>query len=196
MSSPTSINAGFAGTGPYRITSPTIDIDATAGLTEVDANVKFATNLPLGFGMLITDIDWVVPVQTFMTAAGATGQNIWQILGQLTEALSRTIVAQSDNIDVDIYFDEMANVVNQQSAIGEVFYFINRQKALERHHLGRPWLSVAQNLNLVGSIIPTEQATQNGPEAQIFCRIYFDIITLTAAQQAYLAQRIQIAGQA
>lgn len=196
MSSVTGINAGFAGTGPYRIVSPTVEVDASGGTSLVSANSKFNTNLPLGFGMLITDIEWIVALQEGITPTLSTGNDIWQIIYQLTESLARTAVAQNDPIDVSIYFDELWQQAIQSTAVGVSTSLINRAKALERQHLNRPWLSVAQQLNLVGSTVPVEQTSQNGPESQAFVRIYFDIVTLTSQQQAYLAQRIQISGQA
>lgn len=167
-------------------------------MVEVDANIKFATNLPLGFGMNITDVEWVVPMvaKPFIPVAAGTVTNDWQIVAQLTEALARTSVAQTDNIDIDIYFDEFGIANVNTTAVAQQPYLFNRVKALERHKLQRPWLSVAQNLNLILSVIPTESVNTNGPEVQVYCRIFFDIVTLTAAQQAYLSQRIQISGQA
>lgn len=196
MSSIIGLNAGFAGTGPYRITSPTVEVDATGGTVEVDNNSKFSTNLPVGMGMLITDVEWVVAMIDSVGAPTASAGNIWQVLAQLTEALARKVVAQSDPVDVDIYFDEIEKQERQDTAVGDAAYILNRQKALERHHLWRPWLSVGQQLNLICSVIPTENTTQPGGEWAVFTRIYFDLVALTAAQQAYLAQRIQISGQA
>lgn len=195
MSSIVGLNAGFAGTGPYRIVSPTLEVDATGGTVEVDGNTKFNTNLPLGMGMLVTDIEWIVPMIEAIGPPTATANNGWQILFQLTEALARTKVAQNDPVDLDIYFDELWLNERQDTAVGDAINLWNRQKALERHHLNRPWLTVAQQLNLVGSIVPTESSSQPGGEWNCFTRIYFDLIALTREQQAYLAQRIQISGQ-
>ncbi len=198
MSSISPLLGGFAGTGPYRLTTPTIDIDASGGLTEVDANTKFATNLPVGMAMLITDVEWVVPMQNAPGQPSVAAQNtsIWQVLGQLTEALARTSVAQNDAVDIDIYFDELGYQTSFATGVGLIEIPFNRQKALERHALRFGYLSIAQNLNLVGSIVPSETVTQNGPEMGIFCRIYYNLLAVNQAQQAYLAQRIQIAGQA
>lgn len=162
----------------------------------VNANTKFATNLPLGFGMLITDIEWVVAMLEPVNPPAGAGISTWQVLYQLTEALARLAVAQSDNIDVAVYFDELVTQVVEKTAVGEEVIWWNRMKALERQHLGRPWLSIAQNLNLIGTVTPGETANTNGPEMSAFCRLYFDIVPLTVQQQAYLSQRIQIGGQA
>lgn len=195
MSSATGINASFAGTGPYRIVSPTVEVDATGGNTEVDANKTFNTNLPLGFGMNVTDIEWIYAMIDTPGPPAATASSMWQIIAQLTESLARTKVAQTDPIDVDIYFDEVGLQERQDTAVGDAAWVWNRSKALERHHLSRSWLTVAQQLNLIASVIPGE-TVNSGPEVQVFTRIYFDIVQLTAAQQAYLSQRIQISGQA
>lgn len=195
MSSIVGINAGFGGTGPYRITSPTVEADATAGAVQVNANSKFSTNLPVGLAMLVTDIEWICTQVDAPNVPTGAGQWNWQYIGQLTEALARTVVAQSDPVDIDIYLDEVCYQDQAVTGAGEIFFATNRQKALERHHLWRPWLSVGQQLNLILSVVPGETTT-NGPEVTMFTRIYFDLVAVTGAQQAYLAQRIQISGQA
>jgi hypothetical protein len=197
MSSNLVANSGFAGTGPYKIISPTVTPDASGSTVTANANKTFPTNLPLGFGMLIREVDWVVNIQNqFLVNPAAASITSWQSFNELTEALARTTVAGSDPVDVDIYFDEWRVQTTQATAVGIAVTMLNRQKALERHVLNQPWLSVAQNLNLVCSIFPEADNGSNGPKLQVFARIFFDIVQLTSAQQAYLAQRIQIGGQA
>lgn len=193
MSVQNGLTGSFVGTGPYRITTPINDCDASGGLVEADANTNFVTNVPLGMGMQVFHVEWVTGMQAAPGISNSTQQNIWLLLGQITESLKRTSVTNTDNLDIDIYEREMAATWYEGTA-GAFGLNLSSDKALERHSLPVPWLTVAQNLNVVTSIVPQETVTQPGPEFTMFCRIWYNLVQLTAAQQQYLAQRIQISG--
>lgn len=183
----------FAGTGPYRITSPNVEVDASGGTTSVVNNQNFATNLPVGMGMLITDIEWIVAYQQLPTAPNGSQTNIWFTIGQITEALQRTTPTTADNLDIAVFFEQIG-IIGEQATAASIAQTLYRSN-MERQHLSPPWLTVAQNLNLVVQAAATEQNVQDGQEVAIQCRIYFQLLALTAAQNQYLAQRIQISSQ-
>lgn len=186
MSSAVSSGIGTVNVPPvYRLVSPTVTVDATGGAVEVDGNSKFNTNIPLDKGMAITAVNWFVTLK----ANPPSTSYISQMQAQITEALARTKVALTDPIYVDNYFDEVS--VFQSTAVGDEVY--NRTKALERHVLRYPWLSVAQQLNLVHTELPI---VGNGLKADCTCIIEYELLSLTADLRSYLATRLQIAGQA
>lgn len=146
--------------------------------------------------MAITEVDWIVSTQDPMTALAGSQSSVMAIVGQLTEALSRTTPSLSDPVDVDTYFDELYIQELEKSSVGEAIFFFNRLKAYERHVFRHPWLSVAQQMNLVCSVGPGENAVQDLAEMQFTCRIFFQLIDLSASLRSYLATRLQISGQA
>lgn len=180
----------------FKIISPSVTTDASGGTTQVNANSKFNTNLPLDKGMAIYEVDWFMADTTSQQVSNAPNKSSWQYIGQLTEALARTAVASSDPVDVDVLFDEMVLQTVQSSAASIGVINATRLRSFDRHFLPRPWLTVGQQLNLVVSAIPNSDNTLNGPKLSTFCKIWWSLIDLTPGLRTGLAQRIQISGQA
>lgn len=179
----------------YRLVSPTVVADATGGTTRVDANSKFNTNIPLDRYMLITEVDWFWGTVT-QEAFGTTGtRNVWQRQGQLTEALARTAVQLTDPVYVDEDLWELFQQTIQSTAASITAFGIYGTWLHTRHVLANPWATAAQQLNLINSQVP-QAVTVNGPKYNLNVVIEYQLLPLTADIRAYLAQRVQIAGQA
>lgn len=183
--------------GPFRIITSTVTADATGGIVQANASAKFATNVPLDKVMVINQITWHSFIKANPLLAAGTKEASWQILGQLTEALARTSVAQTDPTFVDNYADEIDVVKQEITAVGEVVYMWNRQKAQWIHVFANPWISVAQNFVLIQSIVPgSVSAATTGPKCDMFLVLEYFLADLDANLRSLLANRIQISGQA
>lgn len=184
-------------TGPFRIITSTVTADATGGIVQANASAKFGTGVPLDKVMMINQITWHAFIKANALFAAGTKEASWQILGQLTEALARTSVAQTDPTFIDNYADEIDAVKQEISAVGEVVVVYNRQKAQWIHVFANPWLTVAQNLVLIQSIVPgSVSAACTGPKVDMFLVIEYFLADLDSNLRALLANRIQISGQA
>ncbi len=163
----------------------------------VNANSKFNTNLPLDRAMLVNKLWWNL-TQTKFPAWAATSDlgEFWQVNAQLTEALARTATAATDPVFVDQMVWEYQHKVVQSSAVGIIESasptIMNQytEKALFN-----PWLTAAQQLNLVVSVNQIGTAV-NGPNVSVLAIVEYQLIALTAELRNYLATRVQIAGQA
>lgn len=193
-----SSNVQAIGTTPstYRLISPTVTVDASGGTVEVDGNSKFNTNIPFDYFALITQLTWYVAIRKSQVFNAVNVDNIWQYQAQLSEALARTKVALNDPVPVDTYFDEFGDEILVTSAVGEPVIEMNRPKAQWIHVLANPWATAAQQLNLVASIIPATAAVSAGPKIDHTVVIEYNLLRQTPEIRSYLAQRIQIAGQA
>jgi hypothetical protein len=182
----------------YRVIAPAQTIDATGGTTEVDANAKFNTNLPLDRYMLITQTDVYVTVLTGPVFGAGSGSHSSHVEWQLTEALARTApVFSTDPVYVDEGLERILVDVIQATAVGEEVAesFLSLQPY--RHVLSNPWATAAQQLNFIARWKPWQVGSLSaGPKLSVAMVIEYSLLSLTPSVQSYLATRIQIAGQA
>lgn len=180
----------------FRLVSPVVAIDASGGAVEVDGNAKFNTNLPLDRYALITKVWWVMSnLKLPRFDSLATAQQVtWGAFAQLTEALARTAPVTTDPVFVD-QFAYQWSAIKDFTTSGEAFVTDNRIQFFQQV-LANPWATAAQTLNLVCSAKILGGNNTNGPSITIAAIIEYQSLSLTPAIQAYLATRVQIAGQA
>lgn len=180
----------------YKLVSPTVLVDASGGTVVVNANTKFNSNLPIDRAAAITEIDWIMSYAKSQQVSNAPNESHWQDVGQLTEALARTAPTLTDPVDIDTIYSEADFQTVQSSAASIAAVNKFRDRVYERHVFRHPWLTVAQQWNLVCSSTPGADNTLNGPKLNVTSRIFFQLITLSADLRSYLATRLQISGQA
>lgn len=191
------IPVGGAFTDPtiYTMITPVVTADATGGVVEADSNSKFNTNIPLSKAMMVTELDWNYNYPTYETFV-INAITHWNWVAQITESLSRTKTA-SDPLNIDYDYHERFINLPQATAVG--FGSITfSSEVLSRRVLRHPWLTVAQQLNLVVSVYPQTDngGGSKGPKVGAWAKIYFQLVDLNDALRLYLATRIQIASQA
>lgn len=183
----------------YRLISPVVTVDASGGSTEVDANSKFNTNIPLDYYMLVTEVDWIVNelIHPNLGTASVLGISIASFY-QLTEALARTIPATTDPVYVDQEAHILEVEVTNASSVGFLQLVTNpaRASSFRKHVLANPWATAAQQLNLVANQKNLGSTTITLGKYTVACVIEYQLLKQTPEIRSYLAQRIQIAGQA
>jgi len=188
---PTLGGGAFGSFATLRLVGPAVVADASGGQIQVNANTKFATNVPLDRFMLITKILYFL-TWTKLPALGANANvGDWTIASQMTEALARTLFTASDGLFVDewtlsikeaqLTTSGSANPVILPGAIDRVLY--------------NPWATQAQNLNSIVSVQPNN-VNVNGPNVSVASVLEFQLLPITTDIRTYLATRVQIAGQA
>jgi hypothetical protein len=178
----------------YTMITPVVTVDATGGHVEVDANQKFMTNIPIDRGIAITEVDWNYATNTMETFdKGAISH--WNQVTQITESLARTKIA-TDPLNIDYDNWERFTRILEVTAVGECVISYT-PKVIERRVLRHPWLTIAQQLNIVSSIFPAldQSSTVAGPKMQVWAKLYFQMLNLTPDLRSYLATRIQISSQ-
>lgn len=183
------IGGGLPNAQIYRLISPAVIADASGGQVQVNANSKFATNLPIDRYALITRIlyflTWTkLPVSETDNTSGG-----WNVFVQISEALARTVPSTTD----PVYVDEWTFFVRK--ALSTSGAFLATYPGTIDRPLFNPWASVAQNLNLIVAVQPNNVGA-NGPNVSVACSIEYQLLSLMQDIRTYLATRLQIAGQA
>lgn len=180
----------------FRLISPQVTIDKSGATTNGDANALFNTNLPLGKAMAVTAVDWFVTFtigNTGPVPGHATGQLTLNLIAQLTEALARLTPALNDPTYISDYFDEI-DMSQDQNTPGSVMAAFNRPKAHWQDRPRYPWLSVAQQFNIIGHI--GGDGVQAAGKVNFQAIISYELLDVTPQVSAYLSSRLQITGQA
>lgn len=171
----------------YRIVSPTVNVKHGA----LSANAKFVTNVPFDYAIFIYDIRWGIAIKDPPGSAA----NDWQITAELTENVSATTASNTDPVMIaDTFYEER---VVQVSAASEIWTWRNPfddDYTNFVNEIGAPYASVAQNFNVVATMV---ELVGSGPATNgvdVFANIRYTIAPVTSALRDYLAKRLQIQG--
>lgn len=169
----------------YRLVSPTINVKHGT----LSANSKFATNVPFDYAMLIYEIEWGIAVKDQMTPV----TSVWQVTAELTEATNLTTASNTDVLMIDDTFYEERDVV--ATSVGLEVWGRNPFQQHRRNFLlefGGTYPTVAQNLNVVASMV---EPTGSGPATNgvdVFANIWYTLATVTPSLRDYLTKRQQL----
>ena len=175
----------------YRIVGPSVVADASGGLVQVNANVKFTTNIPLTHYMVINRILYFLTWTKLPVADGTNNVGNWSVGMQITEAQSRTIANFAD----PTFVDEWTITVAPQKFLTSGISNPALLPGLLDRFLVNQWASVAQTLNAI-AIVQPNNSTSNGPNLTISPVLEFFLLPLSENIRAYLTTRLQITGQA
>lgn len=190
------VSGAFTDPDVFTLITPVLNLDASGGVIQVNANANFLTNLPLGKALAVTEIDWNYDFKKSPTTQATQTISSWRSLVQITESLSRTTPAADPlNVDYDQLWWYQKTLAATAASISQACLL---QDTVTRRVLRHPWLTVAMNLNIVGALYPEtdNSAGDNGPQESAWAKLYFKLIDITPGVQQYLATRIQISSQA
>ena len=186
----------LTGTDYFRLVSPAITVDAAGGVVAVVNNAKFNTNTPLDRYMLVRRVDWYLThtVAAKYKHVADASQASAHVEYQLTEALARTTVTFADPVYVDEGLVEETGFEMQATAASIGFSTQYVSHPITHYPF---WASAAQQFNILGRWNPLSVTILSaGPTLSLSCVIEYQLLQLSADVRAYLANRVQIAGQA
>jgi hypothetical protein len=169
----------------YRLVSPTVNVKHGA----LSANQKFNTNIPFDYAMLIYRTEWGIAAKDQPNSAA----NDWQVTCELTENGAATTASNTDPLIIDDAFYEER--VQWDTAVGGVLTARNPFRENFKDFLvqfGGTYPSVAQQFNIVASMVELVGSGPGTNGVDVFCNIFYTLSPVTAALRDYLTKRQQI----
>lgn len=169
----------------YRLVSSTINVKHGA----LSANSKFNTNIPFDYAMLIYRVEWGIAVKDVQ---GVGASNDWQLTAELTENGAATTASNTDPLIIhDTFFEERVGFSASSTVSNDRHPFTEHEMDF-LVKFGGPYPSVAQQFNIVASMV---ELVGSGPATNgvdIFTNIFYSLQPVTPALRDYLTKRQQI----
>ncbi len=168
----------------YKLVTKTSTVTEAAATTST--STVFNTNIPFGKAM---NIRVLRPVIALKTAPVLAANTVDQILWELTEDPTKTVVAQTDPFGLSSGGKEI--ISSTTTAVGSTIVydglFIDVQSFVVPHP-GVP--SVAQQMNLVATAIRVTGG--NVYTWDVFLELYYELIDLSQNLRTFLSNRIAL----
>jgi hypothetical protein len=165
----------------YKIVSKTVTVTESGAQT--NANTTFNTNVPFGKAMLIRRLRWIIATKTALLQSA---QTVDQLIGELTEDPTKTVVAQTDPFALDTFFLEYDSSFSTAASASNIIRDGQLYRSFVLPDPGVP--TVAQQLNVVVSALRVVGASVYSWDT--FCEIYYELIDLSENLRTFLSNRI------